>query len=121
MRGRILARDGTVLAYDQPLAALAVQYRYLEEPPNSRWLRLQARRGCLPPSDRRPARVAQEIEQLLAERGAMHQRLADACGLTPTEWRERCQRIQARVARCRSGLTASARPPEHRTRRVRPP
>ena len=36
MRGRILARDGTVLAYDQPLTALAVQYRWLEASPRIR-------------------------------------------------------------------------------------
>src|SRR5271169_1244021 len=32
MRGRILARDGTVLACDREAAAVAVEYRYLEEP-----------------------------------------------------------------------------------------
>src|ERR1700744_2126752 len=31
MRGRILARDGTVLAFDQPLFDLAMNYRWLQE------------------------------------------------------------------------------------------
>src|SRR5690242_9068531 len=31
VRGRILAADGTVLAYDQPMVCLAVQYRWLQE------------------------------------------------------------------------------------------
>ena len=43
-RGRILARDGTPLAADNEAQALAVQYRYLENPPDAQWLRQQARR-----------------------------------------------------------------------------
>ena len=46
---------------------------------------------------RRPARVEEEIEQVLAERAAMHQRLAELCGLSASEWRERCGRIQSHV------------------------
>src|SRR5438445_13050003 len=38
-RGRIVARDGTVLACDRRVAALAVHYRVLEDPPNPQWLR----------------------------------------------------------------------------------
>ena len=48
MRGRILAHDGTVLAYDEALMSLAVQYRWLEEPADPRWLR-QTARSQLPP------------------------------------------------------------------------
>ena len=39
VRGRILARNGTLLAHDKKVLALAVQYRYLEDPPDARWLR----------------------------------------------------------------------------------
>ena len=38
-RGRILARDGTVLACDRTIHAVAVEYRWLQEPPDARWLR----------------------------------------------------------------------------------
>ena len=38
VRGRILARDGTVLAEDRMARAVAVQFRYLENPPNAAWL-----------------------------------------------------------------------------------
>ena len=37
-RGRILARDGTVLACDETIRAVAVEYRWLQEPPDQRWL-----------------------------------------------------------------------------------
>ncbi len=44
-RGRILARDGTVLAADHEAWALAMHYRYLQSPLDARWLRRQARSG----------------------------------------------------------------------------
>ena len=34
LRGRLLSRDGVVLACDQSIASLAVDYRYLEDPPS---------------------------------------------------------------------------------------
>ena len=43
IRGRILARDGTVLARDEPLASLAIDYRWIEQPSQPRWLRQMAR------------------------------------------------------------------------------
>ncbi len=42
-RGRILARDGSVLALDEPVESLAVHYRYLQDPPDTAWLRRTAR------------------------------------------------------------------------------
>ena len=45
-RGRILARDGTVLAYDRAVQAVAVEYRWLEEPADNGWLLARARAGC---------------------------------------------------------------------------
>ena len=44
-RGRILARDGTVLACDRTITAVAVHYRWLQDPPDERWLRTTVRRG----------------------------------------------------------------------------
>src|SRR5688572_16727116 len=43
IRGRILSRDGVVLAHDQEQPALTVRYRQLQQPPDARWLRSQAR------------------------------------------------------------------------------
>lgn len=97
-RGRILARDGTVLACDRQLAALAVEYRYLQQPPDARWLELQTRRR-LPPSERRDrAKVDAERQRFLAEREAVRRRLALLCGRTTEEFRARAAEIQSRVA-----------------------
>ncbi len=57
MRGRILAHDGTVLAYDEALMSLAVQYRWLQEPADPRWLR-QLARSRLPAAQRRSANAS---------------------------------------------------------------
>lgn len=96
-RGRILARDGTVLVCDRQLSALAVEYRYLQQPPDERWLDLQARRR-LPPSERRDrAKVAAERQRFAADRDAVHRRLAALCGRTPEEFRARAAEIQSRV------------------------
>jgi penicillin-binding protein 2 len=106
MRGRILARDGTVLAYDQPLVNLAVNFRWLEEPADPRWL-LRMARARLAPAERRDSkRVAQEEQRFLAERRELWARLASLCGLTDAQWRARTERIQQRVEAIASGVNA---------------
>src|SRR5262245_17269309 len=75
-RGRILARNGTVLAYDEPVVGLGLEYRWLEEPADRRWLRRLAR-SRLSASQRRDARhVAAEEEQVARQRQELHDRLA---------------------------------------------
>ena len=96
-RGRILARDGTVLAADRPLISLAVAYRYLQEPPDPHWLRAIARSRLAPRDRRRPERIADEEARLREERAELVRRLAELCGLSLDEWQARCRRIQARV------------------------
>lgn len=99
IRGRILARDGTVLAEDKKILALSVQYRYLEEPPDPRWLRQMARKR-LPKAQRRDlARVAAEEAHLQLERADLRSRLALLCGLSVDEWSRRAGEIQTRVER----------------------
>ena len=97
MRGRILARDGTVLAYDQPLVNLALNYRWLEEPADTRWLYRMARARLSAAERRDSKRIAQEEEQILAERRDLHERLASLCGMSEAEWHERTEQIQKRV------------------------
>ncbi len=98
-RGRILARDATVLAVDQDCPAIAVRYRQLQEPPDPRWLRRQAR-SSLSSADRKvAARVAAEEARIVAARQALHQRLATLCGLSQEQWRGRVAAIQQRVSR----------------------
>lgn len=99
LRGRILARDGTVLAYDRHVPAVAVHYRYLERPPNPRWLWATARARLTPHERRDPQRVANEEARLREELDELELRLAALCELSPEVWRRRCEAIQVRVER----------------------
>ncbi len=63
-RGRILAHDGSVLAAEGRATALAMHYRYLQQPPEADWLRRRAR-ARLPSTQRRdPARVEESEEKV---------------------------------------------------------
>ncbi len=98
-RGRILARDGTVLACDQTIRAVAVEYRWLQDPPDQRWLRNMIRMR-LPKTDRRNAeKLAAEKAKVIAERAELTRRLAKLCGLSPSQWAVRTRKIQTRVQR----------------------
>lgn len=98
-RGRILSREGTVLAGNRPTYALAVAYRWLEEPPQPTWLRREARRRLAPRARRDEARLAAEVTRLRSERERLHRRLAALSGLSDDEWQRRVAGIQARVQR----------------------
>lgn len=97
--GRILTADGQVLAYDEPQYAIAVHYRWLEEPPDTAWLAMQAASRLAGPERRSPEKVAAAKEQVLTQRAAMHRELAAALGLDPSELRRRFDGIQQRVER----------------------
>lgn len=99
IRGRILARDGTVLAYDKRVLALAVHYRYLQQPPDPRWLRFAARARLSPAQREDPQRVAAEQSRVNAQRAQLRRRLARLCNLSAQQWSGRARRIQARVER----------------------
>jgi penicillin-binding protein 2 len=105
-RGRILARDGTVLACDRTIRGVAVQYRWLQEPPDPQWLGKMAR-SRLRKSDRRNAeKVAAAKAAVLAERADLPGRLARLCGLSPQQWAAKKQKIQARVERIAASANA---------------
>jgi penicillin-binding protein 2 len=97
MRGRILARDSTVLAYDQPLFDLVVNYRWLQEPADPVWLKRTAKARLSPAQRHNSHRVAEEQQQILAERHELWSRLALLCGLSVEQWQARTQRIQTSV------------------------
>ncbi len=98
-RGRILARDGAVLACDQDVLAVAVHYRYLQEPPDGPWLR-QAARARLTASQRKdPRQVAAQEEQLRRQRIELGHQVAKLCGLPADQWDVRARQVQARVER----------------------
>jgi penicillin-binding protein 2 len=98
-RGRILSRDGVVLAEDRELRAVAVNYRWLQEPADAAWLRAAASRGLAKAERRDPQRLAEAEATVLAEREAMCRELARLCGLSWEQWTARRQRIQTRVQR----------------------
>jgi penicillin-binding protein 2 len=115
-RGRILARDGTVLATDEAMVSLAVHYRWLEEPANSRWLRQMARSRLTSRERRDARRVAAEQAAVIAERKELAERLTRLCGLDSADWRQRTERIQRRVEAIADGVNARhgiAAMPEH--------
>jgi penicillin-binding protein 2 len=96
-RGRIVARDGTVLAADRTARALAVQFRYLESPSNPAWLRRLAR-SRLKGTERRDAqRITEAEEALRNELAELHARLARLCDLSLDRWQARTRRIQNQV------------------------
>jgi penicillin-binding protein 2 len=99
VRGRILARDGSVLAYDREVLSLAVEYRYLQEPPDQRWLERLARRRLARDERRRRDRIDAEAERVRADRDDLHRRLAQLCLRSPDELRGRAAAIQERVTR----------------------
>ena len=102
-RGRILARDGTVLACDRIVNAVAVDYRWLEDPPRQAWLEQLARKR-LPNDQRRSAtRLAAEVAKLRDERDELHKRLAALCTIDLAQWQARARRVQARVERIAAG------------------
>jgi penicillin-binding protein 2 len=103
-RGKILARDGTLLACDREVDAVAVEYRYLEEPPRQTWLEQLARKGLPPDQRRNSARLAEEVQKLRQEREDLHRRLAALCGIDPHQWQARAAQVQQRVERIAAGV-----------------
>lgn len=96
-RGRILARDGSVLAVDEPCMALAVHYRYLQQPPNPRWLRSIARRRLSRDARRDAGQISLKQNEVRVELAELHRRLARMSGLSPDAWEARISRIQRQV------------------------
>ncbi|TWT58092.1 Stage V sporulation protein D [Thalassoglobus neptunius] len=74
--GRILSRDGAVLAYDERRYDLAVDYRWLESPPDQQWLQREISRR-LGARDRRDEAKRSTVErQILQERDRLFEQLA---------------------------------------------
>ncbi|HEY1785033.1 MAG TPA: penicillin-binding transpeptidase domain-containing protein [Pirellulales bacterium] len=96
-RGRILARDGSVLAADTRVLALAVHYRWFEEPANPAWLARQVRARLSRSERRDKTRVAAAERAVLDERARLHDRLARLCGQAVDDWRARASRVQQRI------------------------
>ncbi len=98
-RGRILARDGTLLACDREVAAVAVEYRYLEEPPRQSWLEQMARKRLPQDQRRNAARLAEEVEKVRRDRDALQHRLARCAASIFLSGRPGHASVQSRVER----------------------
>ncbi len=98
-RGRILARDGAVLACDIEAPAVAVHYRYVQEPPDAGWLRQTARARLTKTQRNDPRQVAAQEQQICRQRLESARRVAELCGVPAAQWDARARRIQARVER----------------------
>jgi penicillin-binding protein 2 len=105
VRGRILGRDGTVLAYDKRVLALAMAYRYLEQPPNADWLRRLAGQRLSAAECRDPQRLAAEEARLRSEHTELARRLTQLCGMTMDDWQRRARRVQGRVERIAAAVS----------------
>jgi penicillin-binding protein 2 len=97
--GRIYGSDGRVLAEDLERDNLRVHYRWLEDPPDPRWLLQQALSKLTRSERRNRARVAAEKQAVLTRRDAMWRRLAEISGISPANLAARRPTIQKRVER----------------------
>ncbi|MCX7423296.1 MAG: penicillin-binding transpeptidase domain-containing protein [Planctomycetia bacterium] len=97
--GRIIAADGTVLAFDEEMFQVVVHYRWLEEPPNQRWLRDEAMTRLSRSERRDKQKLAAAMQQVLNRRAAMWGALAEMTDHKPEELTELRQRVQKRVER----------------------
>ncbi|WP_339728922.1 penicillin-binding transpeptidase domain-containing protein [uncultured Gimesia sp.] len=95
--GRIVSIDGRVLALDVERFDLQAHYRWLEEPPNQRWLKQQALMLLEPVDRRKQDKVEAAKEKVLARRQQLWDELALVMHLTPEELIESRRGIQKRV------------------------
>ncbi|WP_298859028.1 penicillin-binding transpeptidase domain-containing protein, partial [uncultured Gimesia sp.] len=95
--GRIVSIDGRVLAMDVEQFDLQLHYRWMEEPPNARWLKQQALM-LLEPLDRRNSdKVETAKEKVLGRRQQLWDELAQVTQMTPGELQASRQKIQERI------------------------
>ncbi len=109
VRGRILAANGAVLAVDKETRALAVHYRWIEEPADAGWLRWMARQWLDRSARRDPQRLAAAEAEVLAERRAMAERIIRLAGISPAQWRADTRKITARVKHIRDSVNRRRR------------
>lgn len=97
--GRILTSDGQTAAEDVQGLQVQVHYRWIEEPPDPRWLKQKVLARLSRADRRKPERVQSEMDKVLAERSALWDQLAVATGLSAVEMTQRRVAIQSRITR----------------------
>ncbi len=97
--GRILSADGVVLADNQERFDLLVYYRWIENPPNSDWLKHRAQRQ-LSRSERRNPELQAKAEADVRERhDQLWISLSDTLQISPDELDRNRVQVQSRVER----------------------
>ncbi len=104
VRGRILSAGGAVLACDRQSRALAVHYRWIEEPADPGWLRWMARSRLSRAERRSDQKLAAAEVEVLARRRALAERLVQLTGISQEHWNARAGRICARVEHIRDSV-----------------
>lgn len=97
--GRILSADGLALAYDRTRFDVAVHYRWIEEPPDSRWLREQARLRLAPRERRDRERLAEAEAAIVRERSEFWDAYCRTAGVERSDCDQRRLEIQQRIER----------------------
>jgi len=80
LTGRILSAEGIELARDVRIYNVTAHYRWLEMPPDEKWLRGEALSRLDPKARKNPDRVRAEMDRVLAQRQQMWERLAASVG-----------------------------------------
>lgn len=102
--GRILSRDGVVLAQDESRYDLSLDYRWLQNPPHPGWIRQQVSQQIPPQYRRDPARRAAVEKQLLQQREDLLANLAEMTGESSAELMSKMSAIQRRIEAMRAAV-----------------
>lgn len=95
--GRIVSIDGRVLALDVERFDLQAHYRWLEEPPDERWLKQQALMQLEPKARRDAEKLEAAKKRVLARREQLWDELAQVMKSSPQELKDSCRKVQERV------------------------
>lgn len=105
--GRILTRDGVVLAYDETQYDIAMDYRWLESPFDPVWLREQIY-ARLNAEQRQDSAIVDQIEEELArERENSFRKLSQLTGIPISELLQRAKKTQSRIERMVNAVEAN--------------
>ena len=102
--GRILSADGQVLAYDHQTFHVYISYRWLQDPPDPRWLKSQIKALLTPEQRHDKDLVEATTKEILSRRDQMWQHLAQLAGLRLDDLDKKRERIQTRVERLRQSV-----------------
>ncbi|WP_437184985.1 peptidoglycan D,D-transpeptidase FtsI family protein [Planctomicrobium sp. SH668] len=95
--GRIVSRDGVVLAQDITRYDVAVEYRWLETPPNPRWLRQQISKSLTAAQRKDPELRAEAEQVVVAARASMISNLARLTHRNEVDVQQRIASIQKTI------------------------